>query len=87
MKEKTPDCELVKEYKAFLEIRPIPNRYINSVRLALKKYQQDHNVKTFTEIKLDELVKIRGIGPKTLRLLWEMYGKPETWSEHINKMK
>lgn len=83
MKEKTPDCELVKEYKAFLEIRPIPNRYFNSVRLALKKYQQDHNVKTFTEINLAEFIKIRGIGPKTLRLLWELYGKPEAWSEFL----
>lgn len=50
IKQRIPDPDLVREFKAFLEVRPISTRYIHAGRLALKKYQDQHDARTFNEI-------------------------------------
>lgn len=77
--------ELVEQFNNLVESNPISKRYITAIRLALKRYQQEHHVTSFKQINVAEFFKYRGIGPKALYLLWQLYGKPEAWQSFVNE--
>ncbi len=75
-----PVKELVGEFYRHLGSRQVGKRYITAIRLALNRYQVDHGVTTFREVKVEELFKYRGMGPQAITLLWDLYGNPGHWA-------
>lgn len=49
--------ELVEQFNNLVESNPISKRYITAIRLALKRYQQEHHVTSFKQINVGNLFK------------------------------